>query len=264
MEIELIESPTDMLDVSPKTETGLTVQAAREVVAAAPSVPSGPMANAIAFLQAGGTMETLERMMAMQKEHNAALAEQAYNASFAAFKAEAVRIVKAKEVTAGPLSGKSYAELFNVVDAVTPALSKHGLSASWKITKDEPQWLEVTCTLKHIDGHSESVSMGGPPDSGGAKNKIQERASTVSYLQRYTLKAVCGVAEGGQDDDGNGGDENRVNWAEKAKGAQNAKALQDIRREGTAALQKAKDREGYAAFAHSVKTRAAELEAANA
>ena len=203
MEIELLESP-DMLDVSPKNPTGLAVQAAREV-AAAPSVPSGPMANAIAFLQAGGTMETLERMMAMQKEHNAALAEQAYNASFAAFKAEAVRIVKAKEVTAGPLSGKSYAELFNVVDAVTPALSRHGLSASWKITKDEPQWIEVTCTLKHIDGHSESVAMGGPPDSGGAKNKIQERASTVSYLQRYTLKAVCGVAEGGQDDDGNGG-----------------------------------------------------------
>ena len=203
MEIELIESP-DMLDVSPKAETGLTVQAAREV-AVAPSVPSGPMANAIAFLQAGGTMETLERMMGMQMEHNAALAEQAYNASFAAFKAEAVRIVKAKAVTAGPLSGKSYAELFNVVDAVTPALSRHGLSASWKITKDEPQWIEVTCTLKHIDGHSESVSMGGPPDSGGAKNKIQERASTVSYLQRYTLKSVCGVAEGGQDDDGNGG-----------------------------------------------------------
>lgn len=260
MEIELIESP-DMLDVSPKTETGLTVQAAREVVAA-PPVPSGPMANAIAFLQAGGTMETLERMMAMQKEHNAALAEQAYNAAFAAFKAEAVRIVKAKEVTAGPLSGKSYAELFNVVDAVTPALSKHGLSTSWKITKDEPQWLEVTCTLKHIDGHAESVSMGGPPDSGGAKNKIQERASTVSYLQRYTLKAVCGVAEGGDDDDGNGGD--RVNWAEKAQAAKSAKELQDIRRDGTAALQKAKDRDGYAAFAHAVKARAAELEAANA
>lgn len=202
MEIELIET-ADMLDVSPTNETAIAVQSSRQV--AAPAIPSGPMANAIAFLQAGGTMETLERMMAMQKEHNAALAEQAYNAAFSAFKAEAVRIVKAKEVTAGPLNGKSYAELFNVVDAVTPALSKHGLSTSWKITKDEPQWIEVTCTLKHIDGHSEAVSMGGPPDSGGAKNKIQERASTVSYLQRYTLKAVCGVAEGGQDDDGNGG-----------------------------------------------------------
>lgn len=245
------ELTIDMLDVSSE------VAAPRHM--ATPVVPSGPMANAIAFLQAGGTMETLERMMAMQKEHQAALAEQAYNAAFADFKAEAVRIIKAKAVTAGPLSGKSYAELHDVVDAVTPALSRHGLSTSWKITKDEPQWLEVTCTLKHIDGHAESVSMGGPPDGGGAKNKIQERASTVSYLQRYTLKAVCGVAEGGQDDDGNYGATD-VDWTGKAKVAESARDLQDIRRDGTKYFQSKKDRDGYAAFASAVKARAAELE----
>jgi len=83
----------------------------------------------------------------------------------------------------------------------TPALSKHGLSASWKLTKDEAQWIEVSCTIKHILGHSESVSMGGPPDAGGAKSPIQARASTVSYLQRYTLKAICGVSEQGDDTD---------------------------------------------------------------
>jgi len=245
----------DLLDVTPKSDVSL--QGSREI--AAPAVPSGPMANAIAFLQAGGTMETLERMMAMQKEHNAMMAEQAYNAAFAAFKSEAIRVLKAKAVTAGPLSGKSYAELHDVVDAVTPALSTHGLSTSWKITKDAPDWIEVTCMLKHVDGHAESVSMGGPPDSGGAKNKIQERASTVSYLQRYTLKAVCGVAEGGQDDDGNYG-ATEVDWLGKAKIAESAKELQEIRRNGTKAYQSRKDRAGYALFAAAVKARAHELE----
>jgi hypothetical protein len=48
--------------------------------------------------------------------------------------------------------------------------------------------------------------MGGPPDTGGAKNLIQARASTKTDLERYTLKAICGVAEGGEDDDGAGGD----------------------------------------------------------
>lgn len=89
------------------------------------------------------------------------------------------------------------------MDAVTPALSRHGLSTAWKLTRDEKDWLEVTCTLKHVGGHSESVSMGGPPDAGGAKNALQARASTKSYLERYTLKAICGVAEGGDDGDGN-------------------------------------------------------------
>ena len=90
-----------------------------------------------------------------------------------------------------------------MIEAITPALTQHGLSASWKLTKDEPGWIEVTCVLKHVGGHSECVSMGGPPDAGGAKNAIQARASTVSYLERYTLKAIVGVSEQDDDDDGN-------------------------------------------------------------
>lgn len=163
-------------------------------------------ASMMLTLQArGASLEQIEKMMALQERYEANEARKAYNAAFAAFKAEAVRIVKNRRVDNGPLAGKSYAELHSVVDALTPALSKHGLSASWRLTKDEKEWMEVTCYLRHVSGHEESVSMGGPPDVGGAKNAIQARASTKSYLERYTLKAICGVAEGGDDDDGNGG-----------------------------------------------------------
>ena len=49
--------------------------------------------------------------------------------------------------------------------------------------------------------------MGGPPDAGGAKNAIQARASTITYLERYTLKAILGLSEQEDDDDGgHGGD----------------------------------------------------------
>jgi hypothetical protein len=106
------------------------------------------------------------------------------------------------EADQGPLAGKTYAELHSVVDALTPALSRHGLSASWKLTTDDKDWMVVTCYLRHSMGHEETASMGGPPDTGGAKNPIQARASTKTYLERYTLKAICGVAEGGDDNDG--------------------------------------------------------------
>ena len=165
--------------------------------------PTSPMGMMMAAMGQGASLDQLEKMMGMQVAWETREAEKAYNRAFAEFKAEAVRILKATKVTNGPLAGKSYAELHNVVDAVTPALSRHGLSASWKLTKDERDWLEVTCILKHVDGHSESVSMGGPPDVGGAKNALQARASSLSYLSRYTLKAICGVAEGGDDSDGN-------------------------------------------------------------
>lgn len=189
-----------VLELTPSEPRTAHPIAAQPASALAVNSPAGMMMAAMAQ---GASLEQVEKMMDLQDRYERREAEKAYNVAFSAFKSEAVRIMKARTVTDGPLKGKSYAELHNVVDAVTPALSKHGLSAAWKLTRDEKDWLEVTCTLKHVGGHYEIVSMGGPPDAGGAKNALQARASTKSYLERYTLKAICGVAEGGDDTDGN-------------------------------------------------------------
>ena len=169
----------------------------------APSNVTTPVDLLRIAVESGADLDKLERLMALQERWERAESVKAYNAAFASFKNEAVSIIKDKNITGGPLNGKKYASLSGVIIAITPALTKHGLSASWRLTKDEPGWLEVACTLKHIGGHSETVTMGGPPDAGGAKNAIQARASTVSYLERYTLKAICGVSESDDDDDGN-------------------------------------------------------------
>lgn len=161
-----------------------------------------PMALLQVAMDQGADLDKLTKLMELQERWEANEARKAYLAAFAAFKAEAVTIVKNISVTDGPLKGKKYADLFAVVDAITPALSKHGLSLFWKLTKDEKDWLEVTAILRHELGHTESVSMGGPPDAGGAKNAIQARASAKSYLERYTAMAITGMAASGEDTDG--------------------------------------------------------------
>lgn len=188
--IELIE-PIAVLEPQPPAQRAV----------ATVTTPTDLIAMAV---QQGADLDRLERLYALKVQYEKHEAEKAYNAAFTEFKADAVTIVKNRSVTDGPLKGKKYAELFAVVNAITPALSRHGLSASWKLTKDERDWIEVTCTLKHTLGHFETVSMGGPPDAGGAKNAIQARASTVSYLERYTLKAITGLSEQEEDNDGNG------------------------------------------------------------
>lgn len=172
-----------------------------------PGGDAGALMQLIARAASDSTYDVakLEKLLDVKERWDAQEAKKAYQVAFAAFKAEAVAILKNKPVTDGPLKGKSYAELFSVVNAVTPALSKHGLSHAWKLTKDEKDWIEITCTLTHVLGHVESVSMGGAPDTGGAKSAIQARASTITYLERYTLKAICGVAEQGDDNDGGNG-----------------------------------------------------------
>ncbi|MBY4799937.1 ERF family protein [Burkholderia cepacia] len=200
----------DVVDVElTGTEAAAAPLPAAEVPAVVPQrtaiVSTTPADLLRIAIEKDADLDKLERLMELQDRHESKLAKRAFDAAFAAFKAEAVKIIKGRKVTDGPLKNKRYAELHDVVNAVTPALSKHGLSSAWRLTRDEKDWMEVTCYLRHVDGHEESVSMGGPPDSGGAKNAIQARASTKTYLERYTLKAITGLSEEDDDDDGAGG-----------------------------------------------------------
>lgn len=144
----------------------------------------------------------LQALLDVKERWEAGEARKEFLAAMVAFKDAGATVIKNKLITDGPLKGKRYADLFAVVDSIMPLLTKHGLSHSWAVTRDEEKWIEVTCILTHVKGHSEKRSMGGPPDAGGAKNSIQARASTVSYLERYTLLAVVGMTSAEQDTDG--------------------------------------------------------------
>lgn len=214
-------------------------------------LPQTPMAMLSVAVAKGMTPETIKGFMDLQERWEKSQAERAYNEAFSAFKAEAIAVIKNKTVSDGPLKGKSYAELFAVVDAATPMLSKHGLSASWKVTKDEKDWIEVTCILKHVKGHAETCTLGGPPDAGGAKNAIQARASTVTYLERYTFKGVTGLAEKTDDNDGAGGggsamsDEDFERWSQKIRNAPNEKAAKEVCAEAIKAADALNDLASY-------------------
>ncbi|OZI78073.1 ERF family protein [Bordetella genomosp. 6] len=212
---------------------------------------NSPMGMMLAAMQQGISPDQIREMMALQQQWQAIEAKKAYDAAFAAFKAEAVTIVKGKARADGPLKNQKYAELHDVVNAVTPALSKHGLSSSWKLTKDEKDWMEVTCYLRHVGGHEESVSMGGPPDVGSARNAIQARASTKTYLERYTLKAITGLSEQDDDNDGAGAEkfaELRDEWISKIAQAETPAQAETVWKQGCDAIQKTNDLSAFAAF----------------
>lgn len=210
-------------------------------------------------VEQGADLDKLERLMDLQDRYLSAQAKKAYDQAFAAFKAEAVKVIRSKSVTDGPLKGRAYAELHDWVNAVTPALSRNGLSSAWKITKDEKDWIEVTCILRHIEGHQESVSMGGPPDAGGAKNAIQARASSVAYLERYTLKAITGLSEQNDDTDGNDPADAMEDWLGQVEGAEDESSLRAISKAGAKYFQVTRNPDGYRRFAAAVQARGADL-----
>lgn len=172
----------------------------------ASALPSPPQSTASTLvslaIQQGANIETLERLYNLQREYEKDEARKAFAVAMAKFKAEQIVIDKDKLVDH---RGGTYrhATLGNVVAIVSEALGRHGLYHAWAVKQDEGI-VHVKCTLTHQLGHSESVAMWGPPDNSGSKNLIQQIASTVTYLQRYTLMSITGVAASEQDDDGAG------------------------------------------------------------
>ena len=218
--------------------------------------PNSPAAMMLAALAQGASLEQVEKMMDLQERWEKHEAEKVFNEALAQFKGMAVVIIKNKKVgfdgKAGGRTSYMHADLAAVVQSVGPALSECGFSWSWKITEQKPTWIEVTCYLKHRMGHCETVSIGGPPDQTGSKNALQAINSTVSYLERYTFKAITGVAEQDDDDDGNGGDGRPTRlemWSALALTCKSAADMVKVYRDATKDFTKAKDVAGYATFA---------------
>lgn len=153
-----------------------------------------------AALNSGTSLESLEKMMELQERWEKNEAKKAYVRAMTAFKADPPRIDKDKNVAFGNTK-YDHASLSNVTDKINSALSKHGLSSAWS-TKQENNILSVTCTITHEMGHSESTTLSSAYDNSGGKNSIQAIGSANSYLQRYTILSLTGLATHDQDNDG--------------------------------------------------------------
>lgn len=147
-------------------------------------------------------VDKLQKLMDLQERWQANEARKAFVAAMKRFKDNPPTITKNKHVQFGQ-TNYNHATLDHVTDAVTKGLSAVGITHAWKVSQDE-QVITVACVLTHEMGHSESTQLMGLPDSSGSKNAIQAIGSTVTYLQRYTLLAACGLAAS-NDDDGHGG-----------------------------------------------------------
>jgi len=163
-----------------------------------------PLMAAAALVQKDGNMEVgkLKELLDLQERWEANEAKKAYVQAMSAFKASPPEILKDKKVSYKDVR-YSHSSLHNVTTCLNKALSEHGLTASWVTSQDNGS-VKVACKITHVMGHSETTCLSAPPDATGSKNVIQAIGSTVTYLQRYTLLALTGLATHDQDDDGAG------------------------------------------------------------
>ena len=189
--------------LKPKIETVESEVVTETSLAVRPVTPMDLIQRA---QESNESIEKMEQLFALQLRWEENEAKKAYFKAVAAFKSEAIDIIKNKTVkykTDKGVTEYNHAELGQIVNTVSPFLSKYGLSHHWEYAQADGK-IKVTCFLTHEMGYEKSTSLEAPPDASGGKNSIQAIASTTSYIERYTFLAMTGLASREQDDDGRG------------------------------------------------------------
>ena len=155
-----------------------------------------PMAMLQIAMEQGADIDKMQQLMDLQERWESNQARKAYVEAMAKFREDCPIIEKSKKG-----HNSKYAGLAETIQQIKFHLSDHGLSHSWK-TDQISNETKVTCTVTHILGHTESTSLAAPAETSGSKNNIQAIGSTISYLERYTLFAILGLASSDMDTDG--------------------------------------------------------------
>jgi hypothetical protein len=201
----------EIIDVPEAEGPGSTAVATRSETSV--SAPANATANVLSMIERimtdpNASVERANQAFDFFQKVQAEQARRAFIEAKAAFKATAPTIIKDME---NKQYKSRYSSIGNVVNTLTEALSKHGFDANWEFDQGNAS-ISVTCVLTHREGHSERVTLAGPPDTSGQKNPIQQIKSTTTYLKLATFEAVTGIAskDGNADDDGNGADPSRT------------------------------------------------------
>lgn len=164
-----------------------------------------PMQLLSTALERGAGVETLEKLMDLQNRWEDREARKAFEVAMTAAKAEIPTIKKNRHVgfaskNGGASTDYRHEDFAEIARTVAPILAKHGLSYRYRTASPTDGPVEVTCIISHRLGYSEENTLQAGRDSTGNKNSIQAIGSTVTYLQRYTLKAALGLAAENDDD----------------------------------------------------------------
>lgn len=107
-----------------------------------------------------------------------------------------LEITGAKKNAINPHLGSKYADLASIIEAVKPALLKHGISFIQMPEQPQDGEVRLTTRLMHTSGEWIEATIGVPM----SKKDAQGCGSALTYARRYSLAAMTGLPQ--EDDDG--------------------------------------------------------------
>ena len=151
-------------------------------------------------VSAGGAvdMAMMKEMMQLQRDFEADNARKSFTRALVALKYDLPAIIAHDSVVDFTTQkGRTYythSSMAAVMEAITGPLGKHGFTITYAPATPDNGRVSVTCRLTHSDGHFQESTISAPPDNGSGRNALQAVASSMTYLQRYTVLSMLGIA----------------------------------------------------------------------
>ncbi len=157
-----------------------------------------PLSLLSSALDRGVDDQVLSQLIGLHERSRAEDERRAFEAALAAAKAELPVIAKTQIASIGSKHYR-HEDLAEIARTISPILARHGLAYRFRSSSDGER-VTIACVISHRDGHNEENSLSAGADHSGEKNAIQAIGSTLTYLQRMTLKAALGLAAADDDD----------------------------------------------------------------
>jgi hypothetical protein len=217
-------------------------------------------------------IDKLNKLLDMQDKWEIRQDKKAMRHALAEFKKNPPAIIKKRMATvqtkAGGTFTYSFADLDNITTEAQKGLAEYGITHGYAILERGTD-LTVTCILKYGSYEEPGVPLTSGPDTSGTKNDIQAKASTLSYLEKYTFLAAVGMAAGMPDTDGNRqqssakptmAEEELIDACTNIEAAATREELKTIYAGNYKAAQKLNDRPAMSAILAAYEKRKAELQ----
>lgn len=182
-------------------------QAPTRAIATVQPEPLNPLMLMQQAIDRGVDPAALKQLVDLQEQWRAARAKEAFSAAMNAVQIEMPCVVR--DAT-NSKTNTPYIRLETLTHRAKPIYTAHGFSLSFSETESRREnWHRVTCTVRHIAGHSEQHWIELPTDGIGPQGKpiggmnaVQGAVSTGTYGQRVLTCRVFNITIADTDLDG--------------------------------------------------------------
>ena len=175
-----------------------------------PATPAAQPGSMLAVIVAAATnpavdVAKLKELMAMQERLEERQATRTFNQALARVTREMPRVAKNGTIELGGKGSIPFAKWEDMDEMIRPRMEAEGFTLSFDSSIRDGGGAVISGTLLHEDGHSRTVSIPLPRDSGPGRNNLQALGSTLSYGKRYCTEMLFNIVREGADDDGRSG-----------------------------------------------------------